>query len=477
MRLLTSIVILCALAALPASADTIVLKNGHRIVAANVTEDAQHVSYETPAGRMSIPKSLVLRIERDDQGYSPAANSQPEITAPQIPPVHGYERVFKLAVHDNSVDYAYIATLESDARSGSAEAIAKVAAAHYAVAQFLAAQGNTDSAMDQCRQALVFAPDNVGLLLNLAVLDLRQSQFAAALDPLRHAREVAPDSGLQAAIIAKLMGWAYYGSNKTEQAVKEWKLSEQLHPDPQVEQALAKAEKDAKEEEGYREGETQHFSLKYNGAATPDLARQILRTLEGEFDDIESQLDYTPPNQISVILYTQQAFADITRAPGWAGAVYDGRLRIPVQGLTNVTPDLARVLKHELTHCFITQKSQGRAPTWLQEGVAQWMEGRRSSADAGALVAAASQGGVPDLRSLEGSWMSLPTDSASLAYAWALAVVESIIQNGGISDISRLIDRMATAASPEDALRQTLHSDYDDMQQQAVAYLKSAYLH
>jgi tetratricopeptide (TPR) repeat protein len=478
MRLATGIAILFAIVAAPASADTIILKNGQRIVAANVTEDAQHVSYETPAGRMSIPRSVVARIERDDQGYSPAAAAatQPEITAPQMPPVRGYEQIFKLTIHDNSIDYAYIASLETDARSGSSEAVAKVAAAHYAAAQFLVGQGNMDSAIDQYRQALIFAPDNVALLLNLAALDLRQSQFTAALDPLEHARQVAPDSGVEAAVIAKLMGWAYYGSNKTAQAIKEWKLSEELHPDPQVEQALAKAQKDQTAEEGFREGETAHFALKYYGGATPDLARQILRALEEDFNDIESQLDYTPPNQISVILYTQQAFVDITRAPGWAGAVYDGRLRIPVQGLTSVTPELAHVLKHELTHCFITQKSDGRAPTWLQEGVAQWMEGRRSSADAGALVNAAEQGGVPGLRSLEGSWMSLPADSAGLAYAWSLAVVESMIQSGGISDVSRLIDRMATASSPEDAVRETLHSDYDDLQQQTIAYLKNEYL-
>ena len=38
---------------------------------------------------------------------------------------------------------------------------------------------------------------------------------------------------------------------------------------------------------------------------------------------------------------------------------------------------LSRILKHELTHSFLYQKTQGRCPTWLQEGVAQWMEGRR----------------------------------------------------------------------------------------------------
>jgi tetratricopeptide (TPR) repeat protein len=460
-----------------ASADTIVLKNGQRIVAAGVREDAHQVSYQTPAGQMSIPRSIVARIERDDLAYTSAASSPPPISVPQIAPVRGYEDISKLTVHDNAIDYGYLAKLEVNAATGSSEAVARVAAAHYAAAQFLVAQGNIDSAADQYRQALIFAPDNVPLLLNLAGLYLRESRFAAALDPLEHAREVAPDSGVEPAAIAKLMGWAYYGSNQTDQAIKEWKLSDQLHPDPQVEQALAKAEKDKAEEEDYREGETAHFALKYYGGAAPELAREILHALEDDFNDIQSQLDYTPPNQISVILYTQQAFEDVTRAPDWAGAIYDGRLRIPVQGVTSVTPELAHVLKHELTHCFITQKSEGRAPTWLQEGVAQWMEGRRSSADAGALVDAAEQGGVPGLKSLEGSWMSLPSNSAGLAYAWSLAVVESIVQNGGISDISRLIDRTATAPSGEEAVRDTLHSSYDDLQDQTVAYLKNQYLH
>ncbi len=239
------------------------------------------------------------------------------------------------------------------------------------------------------------------------------------------------------------MGWAYYGANKMDQAIEEWKRAERLHPDPEVEQALQKVERDKAEEESYREGETAHFDLKYYGGAAPDLARGILRALEDDFRDLESQLDYTPPEQIAVILYTQQAFADITRAPGWVGALNDGRLRIPVQGLTQVTPDLARVLKHELTHSFVGQKSRGRAPTWLQEGIAQWMEGRRSSSVAGALVEAAAQGQVPPLATMEGSWMSLSGNSADLAYAWSLAVVESIIDAGGVSDISRLLDRIA----------------------------------
>ena len=267
-------------------------------------------------------------------------------------------------------------------------------AAHYAAAQFLVNKGDINSAIDHYREALSFAPDNLGLLLNLAALYLRQSQFSAAMEPLEHARHLSPDS----ADVAKLMGWAYYGANKMDQAVAEWKLAEKLRPDPEVQHALEKAERDKTEEESYREGETANFDLKYNGSATPDLARGILHVLEDDFRDLESQLDYTPPEPIGVILYTGQSFADITRAPSWVGALNDGRMRIPVQGLSSVTPDLARVLRHELTHSFIAQKTHNRAPTWLQEGVAQYVEGRRTSDSAGALSECGKPGSTADAR-------------------------------------------------------------------------------
>lgn len=450
------------------------MKNGRRIIASNVKEDGDHVSYETPAGTMSILKSSVARIEHDSLAYSSGtkASSEPPVAAPEIAPVRGYEEIARLAIHNDSIDFGYISRLESDARSGSALANQKVAAAHYAAAQFLAAKGDTNSAIDHYRQALVFAPNDLGLLLNLAVLYLNQSQPSAALDPLERARRIDPNSF----DVAKLMGWAYYDSNKLDQAISEWNRALKLRHDPDIEHALEKVERDKAEEESYREGETTHFALKYSGTAAPDLARGILRALEDDFRDIESQLDYTPREQISVILYTGQSFADITRAPSWVGALNDGRIRIPVQGLSGVTSDLANVLKHELTHSFINQKSHGHAPTWLQEGVAQWMEGRRSGGDAAALVETAGQAQPPRLEMLEGSWMGLSGGAVRFAYSYALAAVETIIQNGGIGDVSRLIDRISTAPSTEAAMREVLHSDYSDLDEQTIAYLRREYV-
>ena len=128
-----------------------------------------------------------------------------------------------------------VTNADLEARTGrTAASIEKVSAAHYTAAQFLLAKGDVNSAIDHYRQALNFAPENLALLLNLSVLYLRQSQFSAALDPLEHARRVAPNS----ADVAKLNCWAYYGLNKMDLAVAEWRRAEHLHADPEVERAL-----------------------------------------------------------------------------------------------------------------------------------------------------------------------------------------------------------------------------------------------
>jgi tetratricopeptide (TPR) repeat protein len=470
---------LCAVvffAAVVARADTIVLKNGRRIVANSVREEGDKVTYETSAGELSLPKSIVDHIEKgggvpmaDSPAAAAAANLA--ITPPAMETTSGSTEIERAAVHDGAIDRDYIAKLEVGAQAGDQRAMASAALAHHAAAQFELSRGDMEHALADERTALTYAPEEPALLMNVAYLHLRRSEYKQSLEYLERARRVAPDN----ADVAKLAGWAYYGLNKIDQAVAEWKRALALRPDPEVQAALDKAQRDRQEEEGYKENESAHFTLRYSGAAEPALAREVLRTLEAHFSAIESELNFTPPDSIGVVLYTQQAFADITRAPGWVGALNDGRIRVPVQGLTGVTPELSRVLKHELTHSFVGQKTRGHAPTWIQEGLAQWMEGKRSGDNADVLAQVYKEGHAASLGNLEGSWMGLPSDAAGYAYAWALANIEYIVQTGGMGDVERILDRIGSGSSTEAALRDVLHSDYNDLMQSTAEYLAKTY--
>ncbi|MGC1620114.1 MAG: tetratricopeptide repeat protein [Candidatus Acidiferrum sp.] len=458
-----------------AQADTIVLKNGRRISALSVRVEGDKVTYETSAGELSLPKSIVDHIEKG--GDVPMGDSQAAaaanlaITPPAMEAKSGGSEIESDAVHDGAIDRDYIAKLEGAARGGGQRASMSAALAHHVAAQFELSHGDMEHALEDERTALTYAPEEPALLMNVAYIHLRRSEYKESLEYLEKARSIAPDN----ADVAKLAGWAYYGMNKMDQAVAEWKRALALGPDPEVQAALEKAQRDKQEEASYKENESTHFTLRYSGAAEPELAREVLRTLEAHFSEIESELDFTPPDSIGVVLYTQEAFADITRAPGWVGALNDGRIRVPVQGLSGVTPELSRVLKHELTHSFVGQKTRGRAPTWIQEGLAQWMEGKRSGDSAGVLAQVYRDGQAPSLGSLEGSWMGLSSDAAGYAYAWALANVEYIVQTDGMGDIERILDLIGGGTSTEEALRQVLHSDYNDLMQSTAGYLQKNY--
>ena len=154
----------------------------------------------------------------------------------------------------------------------------------------------------------------------------------------------------------------------------------ELSPDPYTERLLHKAEREMDVEERSRRKQSTHFILHYQGDATSaELQQQLLATLEEEYRDLTSQLGYEPTENIIVILYTQKEFVDITEAPTWAGAINDGKLRIPIRGVTVMNPELQRILKHELTHSFMRSLAGGRCPTWLNEGMAELMEPRSSS--------------------------------------------------------------------------------------------------
>jgi tetratricopeptide (TPR) repeat protein len=454
-------------------ADTIVLKNGKRIVALSVVEDGDKIRYETAAGELSLPKSIVDHIERGPAGVMPDSPAATAASLAITPPAFESDaEVEQATIHDGAIDRNYLSHVEGEARSGGSKANARAARALHAASQFELAHGDMEHALNDERSALNYVPDDPMILMNVAYLHLKRSEYKASMEYLERARRVAPDDPE----VAKLEGWAYYGMVKLDQAVAEWRRALAMGPDPEVQAALMKALRDQREEQSYRENESVHFTLHYDGNSEPELAREILRALEMHFGAIESELNYTPPDSIGVVLYTQQAFADITRAPSWVGALNDGRIRVPVQGLTSLTPDMSRILKHELTHSFVAQKTHGHAPVWLNEGIAQWIEGKRSRENAAVLVQVYDEKQAMALGDMEGSWMQLPTSVATYAYAWALANIEYIVQTDGIDDVQKILDAIGKGSSTEEAIREVLHLSYDELEKETVNYLRKTYM-
>ena len=76
---------------------------------------------------------------------------------------------------------------------------------------------------------------------------------------------------------------------------------------------------------------------------------------------------------------------------------------------------------------------------------------------------------------LEGSFMQFATPQATLAYAESLAAVEYIRDTYGISEIPRILERLAHGSSTEAALRSTIHADYRQLRDDLGRWLKDKY--
>jgi len=395
---------------------------------------------------------------------------------PATPTANGYAAMKNEVVKEGVIDSGFIATLEAQASRGGATAVTRAALAHLAAGEFELQQHEPDKALEHFEAMEPFAGRQRDL--SLASLDgriyaeLMKSEYSTALELIERARKLSP----QSANLAAWSGYTHYRMNQLDAAIADLRVAQNIRPSQSVAALLEKAERDKDAEGDFREGESSHFVLRYHGGASRQLASEVIHTLEDQFQVLKSELRYTPPEQIGVILYTRETFFDVTRVPGWAGGLNDGRIRVPVQGLEAVSDLLARILKHELTHSFVFQKTSGRCPTWLQEGVAQWMEGRRTGVDAALLVAFYQDGKGKSLRYLDGPWMVLSSGQARYAYAWALAVVEAIEADSGSDGLDRLLDAERTEASGENALLQALRTDYSSLDDSTAEYLRRTYL-
>jgi tetratricopeptide (TPR) repeat protein len=239
--------------------------------------------------------------------------------------------------------------------------------------QFEYDHGNRETATRYFERAMGYAPDNASILSNYGAMLIQAGRGREALNYAEHAVQMAPDS----AEAFSILGYAYFSTDRSREAIAPWEKSLLLQPNEKLQALLEKTKRELTVEANYAERDTGRFTLRYEGSATRDnLRQQIVAALDKDYDALSGDLDITPRQNIPVILYTEQAFFDVTQAPTWIGALNDGKLRIPVRGIDYVTPELARVLKHELTHSFVNQVSAGRCPQWLNEGIAQMEEGR-----------------------------------------------------------------------------------------------------
>ena len=475
-------VILLLLATLipsPALADIIYLKNGRKIVAQVTQEDSKQVVYSIQGGELSIPRSIVDHIEKSAEPAEeppPRSETPPqrarEVPLPSSPSGESLPRTDSLVIKFGAVDEVYLLHLGNElAHNPSPENARLLKQGYQQAALFEARKGDPEGAIQKYQQALKLLPNDLPLTLALGYLQVTQSHFLEAVDLLLPASDRYPKS----ADIDMLLGSAYYGMENMDEAIAQWNRALALQDNPRLHDAIAKAEREREITGSYRELRSEHFLLRYEGEQGEKLSGEVLSSLEGSFLNLVLDLDYSPPEVIVALLYPSQAFQDITRSPNWVGALNDGKIRVPVSGLTQMTPELARVLKHELTHSFVRQITMGHCPTWFNEGLAQLEEGATTATLGSQLARALAAGRLPSFQALEGPFLNMPQDQVALAYAKSLAALEYLRSTFDMGEICNLLKAMPSQPDFSLLLQKVLHLGYPAFEQEVTNYLVKKY--
>jgi tetratricopeptide (TPR) repeat protein len=331
-------------------------------------------------------------------------------------------------------------------------------------ARRLLADGKVIEATRRFRAVTTRDPRLAAAWQGLAEASLALGDARAARDAATQAVRLDPGSARSQA----LLGDAFTAGGDRAGAEEAYRRSLALRADPDVKRKLGDVlPAPAAPSRGAQ------FRLKYDGGVNEPLGVAVLKSLTEAYAEFANRLGVSPEEPITVVLQTATEFRD-PRVPGWAEGVNDGTIRVPVQGLAAPTPRLVGVLRHELAHSFIAARTGGNCPTWLQEGVSQWLEGGDATREDARLAKAAREGHVLSLASLEGPFDSLSEPDAELAYAESLSAVAHIVKRSGEPGLVRLLAALGDRLPSEEALPVALALSYPELQKSWLESLKGA---
>ncbi len=181
-----------------------------------------------------------------------------------------------------------------------------------------------------------------------------------------------------------------------------------------------------------------HFRVEFEGRPARKDIMEALAVLEVAYDSLCHLFDFHPENKMHLVLYESSQYQGVGPRPEWVGAVFDGKLRIPVNVMAY--REIYRpMFFHELTHAFIRAMTRYHVPLWVNEGIAQVIDASRTGMQRPA-------GGAPSIEALTTPFVNENnTGTAVKLYWYSQAMVERLLaRNANLVHFRDFIQNMRT---------------------------------
>ncbi len=329
------------------------------------------------------------------------------------------------------------------------------------------AADNLDDAAEHLDQAAQLG-ERVEVLQVLGVTYLRQGHYARAAATLERALQSAPSDQNSLLALAQVR----LKQDRRPQALELLERAKEAGASaPGLDSALQQLSREVDAEWNFVRLESRHFRVSFADDDDRSAVRQVLGALEDAYETVGDKFNYYPQERTPVVLYTQQDFHAVTQTPDWAGAAFDGRIKLPVRGLARDDPGLARVVTHEYAHSVVARLSDGRCPVWLNEGRAVWSEEVEDGDHQAWAQAKIAGQELLSLEELSGSFTRLAAERAQVAYAESYLAVHTLVDRYGLRKLPALLEALSREHNLKDAFAATYPGDLDGFEQQLARRL------
>lgn len=343
--------------------------------------------------------------------------------------------------------------------------------AYQAQANELARAADFATAAELLELAISVDPENASPLAQLGSYYLRLDMIADAVFRLEEAVELDPTN----TDALELLGDAYYRNNNLAAALEHWEAVREKEPNRRgLTAKLEKAYREESVEYNFSGTRSTHFEITFKpGTSGGDVSR-VLQVLERAYRDIGRRCGGVyPPAPIHVTVYTADDFARATQMGEHVGAVYDGKIRVPLRDTagTSISDDeLTRRLYHEYTHVVVRFWAGSHVPWWLNEGLAETFSRSFTPQDAAVLDQFNQMQALFPLKDLEsGQLKSLDADALDLAYRQSHAAVSYLWDRYGQRGLANYMNQLAQKTDFEQALIAAYRLNYDLLQREVAA--------
>lgn len=265
-----------------------------------------------------------------------------------------------------------------------------------------------------------------------------------------------------------LSGEEHYNKGELIPTLSDWENALKLDSsDERILKLVEKVKKEISVESGFRKGQSGFFKIKFDGEENRSVADEVLKILEKARDKIRYDLGFFELGEIEVILYSNEQFRDITDSPSWSGGGFDGKIRIPIGNYKEDKALLEKMLYHEFTHAVVFAMTKGNCPTWLNEGLAMYMEGTRKNNMQLQVL------DTPILLSkLSDSFLNMDAKSAYLAYFESFYAVEYLIKKNGFESIKQILKELGDGENIDTAMKEGINRSLSEFEREWMENLK-----